>query len=120
MPLAATTHMFKSWVCILEDSVLCAVVVETISPQFLAFVIVREFPVEKNDISAVNVGNLLNTAPASFCIGEFTQEQDCMSVVNVGNLLARTIASFNTINSILEEGFKSASSRRKPSAYSPL
>ena len=80
----------------------------------------RNFTLEKVLMSAVNVGNLLNTAPASFCIGEFTQEQDCMSVVNVGNLLARTIASFNTINSILEEGFKSASSRRKPSAYSPL
>lgn len=43
-----------------------------------------------------------------------------MSAVNVENSLAKTTASFNTINSTLEKGFKSAANMRKASVNSLL
>ena len=48
---------------------------------------IREFTLEKNLISAVNVENLLPINPVVLHIKEFTLEKGLMSAVNVGNLL---------------------------------
>ena len=57
------------------------------------FVIIRELTLEKDPMSAVNVGNLLSLGLISIIIKEFILEKDHMSVVNVGNPLSKEITS---------------------------
>ena len=54
---------------------------------------IREFTLEKNLISAVNVENLLPINPVVLHIEEFTLEKTLMSATNVGKLLLLSLVS---------------------------
>ena len=86
----------------------------------MAFGIIREFTVEKNLISAVNVGNLLLLALAFGITREFTVEKNLMSAVNVGNLLLLAMAFGITREFTIEKNFEFSECGKSSTASSGL
>ena len=68
-----------------------------------AFIIIREFTLEKSLLSAVNVENPLMIGQAFIIIREVTLLKGLLHEVNLGNPLARNIFCISTGKSSLEK-----------------
>ena len=71
----------------MQDSILCAIFVKNIIPEYLVFITIREVTLERDIMRAVNVRNLLSVAPAIIIIREFTLEKGLVHAVNMGKRL---------------------------------
>ncbi|XP_045439879.1 zinc finger protein 417 isoform X8 [Pipistrellus kuhlii] len=92
----------------LEKGLIGAVSVGNLLSQTITCVVIRDFTLEKGLMGAVSVGNLLLIAVASVIIRGFTLEKGLMSAVNVGNLLLIAVASVIIRGFTLEKGLMSA------------
>ena len=84
-PSAPNTHLFRTMVSTVEDSVLCAVNVGKHSSTNPHLFCTRESTLEKSFMYVVNVENLLGKAQPSINIEEFILGQGSTSAANVGN-----------------------------------
>ncbi|XP_045439875.1 zinc finger protein 417 isoform X3 [Pipistrellus kuhlii] len=75
----------------------------------LAFIVIRDFTLEKGLMSAVNVGNLLSRTITCVVISrDFTLEKGLIGAVSVGNLLSQTITCVVIRDFTLEKGLMGA------------